>query len=101
MGLDPRSWDEDVFEAARGWAPRPIASGNGGGVSAQHALTAQAGLEVLHAGGSAADAIVAMVAVDCVVQPGTCSLAGCLGGLYTVGNDVTTLNAGMDRPLHH
>jgi gamma-glutamyltranspeptidase/glutathione hydrolase len=99
--LDPASWDPAIFERAAGFHPRPLAAGDFG-VSAQSPLTAAAGIEALRAGGSAADAVVAMVAVDCVVQPGTCSLAGTLGALVrSPDGQIEALNAGMNRPLHH
>jgi len=101
VSLDPASWEAATFEHAAGWHPLPLATG-AFGVSAQSPLTATAGIEVLRAGGSAADAVVAMVAVDCVVQPGTCSLAGSLGALVrSADGQVEVLNAGMNRPLHH
>lgn len=50
-----------------------------GAVAAGHRLTAEAGAEILRAGGGAADAAVAALAMACVCEPVLCSLGG--GGL--------------------
>lgn len=49
---------------------------SGGAVAAGHPLTADAVLEVLDAGGSAADAAIAAAAAACVVEPVLASLGG-------------------------
>jgi gamma-glutamyltranspeptidase/glutathione hydrolase len=53
---------------------------SGGAVAAGHPLTAEAALEALDAGGSAADAGIAAVAAACVVEPVLASLGG--GGFF-------------------
>jgi gamma-glutamyltranspeptidase / glutathione hydrolase len=63
--------DADALRAAY-WPEaqvRPEASGMHGAVTAGHPLAAQAGYEVLQAGGTAADAAVTMAAVLAVVRP--------------------------------
>src|SRR3984957_8841426 len=69
--------------AAGATAPAATAASNAASTTAPHAivvaanpLAAQAGMRVLQAGGSAADAAVAMQAVLGLVEPQSSSLAG-------------------------
>lgn len=55
---------------------RPVLTGNRGAVSAAHPLAVSAGIEMLLAGGSAADATIAAQAVICVLSPDNCGLGG-------------------------
>lgn len=55
---------------------RPVLRGRLGAISAAHPLAAAAGQEVLTAGGSAVDAVIAAQAVLCVVAPEACGLGG-------------------------
>ena len=70
-------------------------------VAAQHPLTAQAGLAVLERGGTAADALVAMVAMDQVVVPGTSSLGGPMALIYheQATGHTYSLNANLNTLL--
>lgn len=47
-----------------------------GAVAAGHPKTAQAAIDILHAGGNAFDAVMAAMAVACVAEPVLCSLGG-------------------------
>ena len=60
----------------RPWAPVPLARGTRGAVVAPHHLATEAGLSILHAGGSAVDAAVATNAVLAVVMPDACGIGG-------------------------
>ncbi len=57
------------------------ARANGGMVSSRHPLSAEAGLEILEAGGNAADAAIAASFAESVVQPAASTVGG--GGLFT------------------
>lgn len=72
MPLEPtRShWIHDKTEA----------SASGGMVSSRHPLSAEAGLEMLRAGGNAVDAAVAASFAESVVQPAASTIGG--GGLF-------------------
>ncbi|WP_162571472.1 gamma-glutamyltransferase family protein [Variovorax sp. SRS16] len=55
---------------------------SGGMVSSRHPLSAEAGLEILRAGGNAVDAAVAASFAESVVQPAASTIGG--GGLFSV-----------------
>jgi gamma-glutamyltranspeptidase/glutathione hydrolase len=65
-----------------GYSRRPVALGREGMVAAAHPLATLAGIDVLRAGGTAADAAVAVNAVLAVTQPNNCGLGGDLFCLY-------------------
>jgi gamma-glutamyltranspeptidase / glutathione hydrolase len=65
-----------------GYAFRPVALGRDGMVASAHPLATLAGIDVLKANGTAADAAVATNAVLGVTQPNTCGLGGDLFCLY-------------------
>ncbi len=65
-----------------GYSHRPLALGREGMVASAHPLATMAGIEVLKAGGSAADAAVAVNAVLAVTQPHMCGVGGDLFCLY-------------------
>ena len=65
-----------------GYAHRPLALGRRGMVAAAHPLATLAGVEALKAGGTAADAAVAVNAVLAVTQPSMCGVGGDLFCLY-------------------
>ncbi len=65
-----------------GYSHRPVALGRDGMVAAAHPLATLAGVEVLKAGGNAADAAVATNAVLAVTQPNSCGLGGDIFCLY-------------------
>jgi gamma-glutamyltranspeptidase / glutathione hydrolase len=51
---------------------RPVLRSRFGGVAAAHPFAASAGQEILHSGGTAADAAIAAQAVLCVLMPDAC-----------------------------
>jgi|SRR5579862_981769 len=59
------------------------AEANGGMVAARHPLAAEAGVEILKAGGNAADAVVAASFAESVVQPVASTIGG--GGMICYG----------------
>src|SRR3990170_6245129 len=65
-----------------GSAHRPVALGRDGMVASAHPLATLAGIEALKAGGSAADAAVAVNAVLAVTQPYCCGVGGDFFCLY-------------------
>lgn len=52
-------------------------------------------MQVLRVGGSAADAVVAMIAVDCVVCPGSSTLAGSFVAVVDADDSTTVVDGGM------
>src|SRR5918996_918092 len=65
-----------------GYSHRPLALGRDGMVASAHPLATLTGVEVLKAGGTAADAAVAVNAVLAVTQPYCCGVGGDLFCLY-------------------
>ena len=74
---------------------RPDVRGMQGAVSSDHPLASQAGLRVLHEGGNATDAIIAMAGVLAVVRPHMNGIGGDAFGIFYDGEsgEVTALNA--------
>lgn len=68
-----------------GYARRPVALGRDGMVVSAHPLATLAGVETLKAGGTAADAAIAVNAVLMVTQPPECGLGGDIFCLYFDG----------------
>lgn len=65
-----------------GYSHRPVALGRRGMVASAHSYATVAGLDVLRAGGTAADAAVAVNAVLAVTQPENCGVGGDIFCLY-------------------
>ena len=65
-----------------GYSHRPVALGRDGMVASCHPSATLAGLDVLRAGGTAADAAIATNAVLAVTQPAMCGVGGDLFVLY-------------------
>jgi gamma-glutamyltranspeptidase/glutathione hydrolase len=65
-----------------GYAHRPVALGREGMVASAHPYATLAGVDVLRAGGTAADAAVATNAVLAVTQPNMCGVGGDIFVLY-------------------
>ena len=65
-----------------GYSHRPVALGRNGMVSSCHPAATLAGLDVLRAGGTAADAAIATNAVLAVTQPAMCGVGGDIFVLY-------------------
>src|SRR3972149_9913186 len=77
-----RSYSGAERMAQIGYSRRQVALGRRGMVAAAHPLATLAGVEVLKAGGTAADAAVAVNAVLAVTQPNMCGLGGDFFCLY-------------------
>jgi gamma-glutamyltranspeptidase / glutathione hydrolase len=65
-----------------GYSHRPVALGRHGMVASCHPYATLAGLDVLRAGGTAADAVIATNAVLAVTQPNMCGVGGDIFVLY-------------------
>jgi gamma-glutamyltranspeptidase/glutathione hydrolase len=79
---------------------RPVLRGRLGAVSAAHPLAVAAGQEMLHSGGSAADATIAAQAILCVVMPDACGLGGDMLALAHVpGRATMAINGTGVAPL--
>lgn len=74
---------------------RPDVRGMQGAVSSDHPLATQAGLRVLHEGGNATDAIIAMAGILAVVRPHMNGIGGDAFGIFYDGEtgELTALNA--------
>ena len=72
-------------EAASGWSAKQAVSARHEMVAAANPLAAEAGLEILHAGGSALDAAIAVQAVLGLVEPQSSGLGGGAFMLYWSG----------------
>ncbi|MGY6632949.1 MAG: gamma-glutamyltransferase [Alkalilacustris sp.] len=73
---DPAALDQDLPEGASGHAPRAAVTAERRMVVAAHPLAADAGYAVLAAGGTAADAAVAVQAMLTLVEPQSSGLGG-------------------------
>jgi len=104
FSLDPQMWDQvllaDLATSAT-IGPKKMARGERHAVSTQHPPSAYAGLQALRAGGTAADALVAMVAADTVLVPGTSTLGGTMSAVFHEAATGRThaLNAGLNSVL--
>lgn len=79
---------------------RPVLTGMLGAVSAAHPLAVAAGQELLLAGGSAVDAMIAAQAVLCVVAPDACGLGGDMFALVHHANEgAVAVNGAGAAPL--
>jgi gamma-glutamyltranspeptidase/glutathione hydrolase len=101
--LDPAVWGESVLASYAALAtegPKPTARGGAWAIAAEHPYASLTGQKVLEAGGTAADAFVAVAAVKHVVMPGTTSLGGVFGGVYyhAPSGEVIAINAGLSVP---
>ncbi len=65
-----------------GYSHRPVALGRAGMVSSAHPYATLAGVETLKAGGTAADAAIAVNGVLAVTQPNMCGIGGDIFVLY-------------------
>ncbi|MBV8424032.1 MAG: gamma-glutamyltransferase, partial [Candidatus Eremiobacteraeota bacterium] len=79
---------------------RPTIMGKHAALVAGHQLAAQAGLRMLHAGGNAIDAAIAMAAALAVLKPDACGLGSDLFLLYAdaESGEVHALNASGPAP---
>lgn len=102
--LDPQTWEQTRIAdlaASAVIGPKKPARGKRHAVSTHHPLSAYAGRQVLRSGGTAADALVAMVAADTVLVPGTSTLGGTMSVVYHEAGTGQTyaLNAGLNSVL--
>ncbi len=82
---DGAAWTRSAPEAASGWTSRDAASARSWMVAAAHPLAAEAGREILRAGGSAADAAVAVQLVLTLVEPQSSGIGGGAFALFWDG----------------
>lgn len=87
--------------AAAHFGPKQPASGAAGMVISAHPLATRAGTEVLRAGGTAADAALAVSVTQTVVEPHMTGITGVLSMLYYDAATRKThyVNGGMNRPM--
>ncbi|GCF11030.1 gamma-glutamyltransferase [Dictyobacter arantiisoli] len=103
--LNPAHWDQEQLTTLMKNTPtgtQKTAHTSHEAIATHHPLSTWAGLQALQLGGSAADAIVTMLALDTVLQPGISTLAGSLSLIYheSVSGQTYALNAGFNRPLN-
>ena len=85
-----RTQAPDAPEGASGWTPKPGWSASQWMVAAANPLATAAGAEMLEAGGSAVDAVVAVQMVLTLVEPQS---SGIGGGAFLLHHDGTTTTA--------
>jgi gamma-glutamyltranspeptidase/glutathione hydrolase len=97
----PMSASSSVPATGRGTATRSVVYAQHGMVCAAQPLAVQAGLEILKAGGSAADAAIAMDACLGLMEPTSCGLGGDLFAILwdPKAGKVVGLNASGRAPL--
>src|SRR6266581_2998071 len=100
-GLLPMSARASIPATGRGLATRSVVYAEHGMVCAAQPLAVQAGLEILKAGGSAADAAIAMDACLGLMEPTSCGLGGDLFAILwdPKQSKVVGLNASGRAPL--
>jgi len=83
------------------FGPKEPASGDGGMVICAHPLATRAGADILHAGGTAADAALAAAVTQTVVEPHMTGITGVLSLLYYEAATGKThyVNGGMNAPM--
>ena len=88
------------FGTAFAQTTRPTIMGRSAAVVAGHQLAAQAGMRMLHEGGNAIDAAIAMAAALTVLKPDACGLGSDLFLLYAdaASGEVHALNASGPAP---
>jgi gamma-glutamyltranspeptidase/glutathione hydrolase len=87
--------------------PKASVRGSAGVAITDHPLATQAAVELLAAGGSAADAALAAAAAQTVIEPEMTTMTGCLSTLYydarsrttTYCNGTPSMPAAKDRPF--
>ncbi len=85
-------------EAATGWAPKPLATGQLHMIAAAHPAAAEAGREIMRRGGSAADAAIAALLVLNVVEPQSSGIGGGAFALVHLAKGVTSFDARETAP---
>jgi gamma-glutamyltranspeptidase/glutathione hydrolase len=87
-----------IAEARFGRKPKAV--GTNGMVCTSHPIVTQAGVDVLRAGGNAADAALSASVVQTVVEPHMTTICGVLSLLYydAATGETTYLNGSMNRP---
>ena len=94
----PSSWPPLLREAASGWTEKPGWSARRFAVAAANPLAAQAGYQVLQAGGSAIDAAIAVQMVLTLVEPQSSGIGGGAFLLHYNGKDVEAFDGRETAP---
>lgn len=82
------------------FGPKPVVAGSRGLVVTSHPLAAQAGADVLAAGGNAADAVLAAAAMQLITEPHMTSVNGGLSMLFrSAQGEARYLNGNVHAPL--
>jgi gamma-glutamyltranspeptidase/glutathione hydrolase len=81
-GRDHATFQGGLIVPQIGYAHRPVALGRAGMVASAHPYATLAGVETLKAGGTAADAAIAVNGVLAVTQPNMCGIGGDIFVLY-------------------
>ncbi|MDH3667560.1 MAG: gamma-glutamyltransferase [Paracoccaceae bacterium] len=85
-------------EAATGWVPKPLATGQRHMIAAAHPAAAEAGRETLRRGGSAADAAIAALLVLNVVEPQSSGIGGGAFALVHSAKGIASFDARETAP---
>lgn len=83
------------------FGPKDAVEGVDGMVICAHPLATRAGIDILRAGGNAADAVLAASVTQCVVEPHMTGITGVLSMLHydAASGQTSYVNGGMNAPM--